>query len=225
MILTFPQSLLIINCIILVSFLAAYLLLKYRGRKRRKYLKHKQDCVAAQYQQVIPPSSPSTNEEEDAAVTRMRSMSTFTLTSPDNKSEKMIAVEWLHQYQQRPVKIKFGVGLEGKVHVENRKGDRLRTITISTVSAMLLEITEDPVEEPMVLLRIHKEHDLVLIFATILHRHRFINVLTTYLASHGKELVITPTTHQQIFATAETKEKRQRRLERFFKIAYIRVRL
>ena len=37
-----------------------------------------------------------------------------------------------------------------------------------------------------------------------------------------QELVVTPTSHEQIYGTAETREKRQRRLERFFKIAYTR---
>ena len=108
------------------------------------------------------------------------------------------------------------------MHVENRKGHRLRTITIKSVSAMMVEITEDSTLDPLALLRIHKEPDLVLVFENPAVRKRFIEILTKFLETHGKELVITPTSHDHIFTTAETKEKRQQRLERFFKIAYAR---
>lgn len=225
-----------------MSLLTAYLLLKYRGRRRRKYLKHQKDQnthfsqnseeKTNGFHRLPGPNSAdsgSTNTEQTTSGSNSNASTRNTSTSSNfsiyDKSEKIIATEWLHQYQQRPVKVKFSVGTDGRIHVESRKGDRLRSININAVSAMLLEITEDPTEEPMALLRIHKEHDLVLIFDAISHRTRFVDVLKMYLFAHGKELVITPTSHQHIFATAQTKEKRQRRLERFFKIAYTRVSL
>lgn len=80
----------------------------------------------------------------------------------------MVATEWLHRHLSRPVKVKFAA--DGQVHVENRKGARLRTITIKSVSVMLLEITEDSTEDPLALLRIHKEHDLVLVFENLVRK-------------------------------------------------------
>jgi hypothetical protein len=187
--------------------LAAYVLLKYRGRKRRKYIKHHQDQLYMH------------SQLEDV---RNGNIHSDQMTnSQDKVSEKVLATEWLHRHQSRPVKVKFAP--DGQVHVENRKGDRLRTITIKSVSAMLLEVTEDSTQDPLALLRIHKEHDLVLVFENMVVRRRFITILTQFLQVQSKELVITPTTHEEIFTTAETKEKRQQRLERFFKIAYARV--
>ncbi|OQV13223.1 Dual oxidase [Hypsibius exemplaris] len=196
----------LIGIIPMLSFLAAYILLKYRGRKRRKYIKHHQDQV---YQHSL----------DDYRTNGALHVHSDQMTNNQEKgSEKVVATEWLHCNLSRPVKVKFAS--DGQVHVENRKGNRLRTITIKSVSAMMLEVTEDSTEDPLALLRIHKEHDLVLIFENMAIRRKFIEILTQFLKAHGKELVITPTSHEHIFTTAETKEKRQQRLERFFKIAY-----
>ena len=183
-----------------VSLLAAYLLLKYRGRKRRKYLKHQHDTP------ILPRKKPVSTDLPLVP-------SVVNLTGQE-KSDKIIAVEWLHQYQRRPVKVKFGwatsssssITPDGKIYVESRKGDRLRTIHTASVSAMLLEVTEDPKEEPMALLRIHKEHDLVLVFDTLPLRKRFVNVLTQFLSSHGK---VSSNSSKQIFLVENQYETRE----------------
>ena len=87
----------------------------------------------------------------------------------------------------------------------------------------MLEVTEDAVQQPLALLRIHKEHDLVLAFDNVALCTKFRSILKNFLEIQGKDLVVSPTSHEHIYTTAETKEKRQSRLERFFKIAYARV--
>ncbi|XP_055335314.1 dual oxidase-like isoform X2 [Paramacrobiotus metropolitanus] len=213
----------LIFLIAILSMLAGYLLVKYRGRTRRKYLKRQQDVSAAQLLHTASETSSSTT-----ATSSISNPSLF-----DHFQEKIVAVEWLHHFARRPVKVKFGslhllnshnvsAFPEGRIHVESRKGDRLRSVALSDMSALLMEVTENAAEEPMAMLHVHKEPDLVLIFESTDERRRFVNTVREYLKVCGKELVVTPTTAERIVATAETKEKRQRRLDHFFKIAYER---
>ncbi|GAV07211.1 hypothetical protein RvY_17080-2 [Ramazzottius varieornatus] len=227
----------ILFCIIpALACLSAYLLVKYRGHKRRKYIKHHADQLywSANNAPPLPPKNEqlkaknsSSNLPHSDQMTHNHeynpkySVGNLAVKGLEKGSwEKVLATEWLHRYQSRPVKLKFGS--DGQIHVENRKGDRLRTIKTRSVNAMMLEVTEDASQEPLALLRIHKEHDLVLAFDNIASCSKFRNLLKHFLEAQDKDLVVSPTSHEHIYTTAETKEKRQSRLERFFKIAYAR---
>ena len=78
----------------------------------------------------------------------------------------------------------------------------------------------DSHRKPMVLVRIPKDHDLVLEFDSEPARKKFLNKLEQLLKSYNKQLDIIHAYKEEMLANAETKEKRQKRLETFFREAY-----
>ena len=56
------------------------------------------------------------------------------------KADKMHVKEWLHENAKRPVKVKFGP--DEAFYLLNRKGDKLRTISIKNIESMVLEVTQ-----------------------------------------------------------------------------------
>ena len=55
------------------------------------------------------------------------------------RADKMHVKEWLHQNAKRPVKVKFGP--DEAFYLLNRKGDKLRTISVK-VSLLLKKVFE-----------------------------------------------------------------------------------
>ena len=72
----------------------------------------------------------------------------------------------------------------------------------------------------MVLIRTPKDHDLVLQFNNVSNRKRFLSKLESFLLNRKKTIEIIHTLKEIMLANAETKEKRQKRLEHFFREAY-----
>ena len=95
------------------------------------------------------------------------------------KADKMHVKEWLHQNAKRPVKAKFGP--DETIYLLNRKGDKLRTISIKSVESLVVEITQDTNKKPMVLIRVLKDHDLVLEFSYVAERKKFLAKLENFL--------------------------------------------
>ena len=56
------------------------------------------------------------------------------------KADKMHVKEWLHQNAKRPIKVKFGP--DENFYLLNRKGDKLRTISIKNIESLVLEVTQ-----------------------------------------------------------------------------------
>ena len=134
------------------------------------------------------------------------------------KADKMHVKEWLHQNARRPVKVKFGP--DENFYLLNRKGDKLRTIKIKNIESMVVEVTQDTNKKPMLLLRVFKDHDLVLEFSYIGERKKFLAKLENFLTSHKKNLETVPCFRDHMLMNAETAEKRKLRLEHFFREAY-----
>lgn len=134
------------------------------------------------------------------------------------KADKMHVKEWLHQSARRPVKVKFGP--DEAYHLLNRKGEKLRTIVVKAVESLVVEITQDTQKKPMILVRVPKDHDLVLEFSTPAERKKFLGKLENFLLSHKKSLETVPVFREHMLANAETKERRKLRLEHFFREAY-----
>lgn len=74
--------------------------------------------------------------------------------------------------------------------------------------------------KPMILIRVARNHDLVLQFYDVQHRRKFVFKLQAYLKSINKSMSIFKVPRDVMLANAETKEKRQQRLEQFFREAY-----
>ncbi len=123
----------------------------------------------------------------------------------------------MHQNHKRYVKVK--IGPEESISTVNRKGETLRKIDLKDVNSLMVEVTQDS-HKPMVLLRSPRDHDLVLQFDNIATRKKFLSKLEAFLLNHKKTLEIIHTYKDVMLANAETKEKRQKRLEHFFREAY-----
>ncbi|CAG0912911.1 unnamed protein product, partial [Notodromas monacha] len=132
--------------------------------------------------------------------------------------DKMVVKEWLHQNHKRQVKIKFGPN--DAFYVVNRKGDKLRSIKLGNVDSIEVEITQDIKKKPMVLIKSPNDYDLVLEFDSIHSRKKFLMKLEVFIKGFKKTTETKPTYREPMLASAETKERRQKRLEHFFREAY-----
>ena len=130
----------------------------------------------------------------------------------------MFVTEWLHQNHRRNVKIKFGPDVA--FHTVNRKGVKLRTARFNSVETVVVEVTEDRRSKPMCLVRVPNDHDVVLDFDSVNSRKRFLAKLEHFLAGHHKTMETVDTYKEQMLQNADTKERRQKRLEHFFREAY-----
>ena len=132
--------------------------------------------------------------------------------------DKMCVKEWLHHNAKRNAKIKFGP--DEAFHLMNRKGEKLRSVSIKGIENLVCEVTQDRGKKPMVLISVQKDHDLVLEFSGVNERKKLLTKLETFLQSYKKRLETVPTFRDEMLATAETKERRKARLEHFFREAY-----
>lgn len=85
---------------------------------------------------------------------------------------------------------------------------------------MVVEVTQDTNKRPMVLIRVLKDHDLVLEFSYVAERKKFLAKLENFLTGQKKNLETVPCFRDHMLMNAETKEKRKLRLEHFFREAY-----
>ncbi|GIX95728.1 dual oxidase, partial [Caerostris darwini] len=132
--------------------------------------------------------------------------------------DKLYVKEWLHQNHKRCVKVK--IGPDECITTINRKGEILRKLEFKSVTSLVIEITRDTHKKPMMLIRSPRDHDLVLQFEHEQARKKFLSKLETFLACRKKTLETIQTYREAMLANAETKEKRQKRLEHFFREAY-----
>lgn len=69
----------------------------------------------------------------------------------------------------------------------------------------------------LVLLRIPRDYDLVLELDSLNSRRKFIAKLEVFLRSHNKQFILSQSNRDTMLAQAETKERRQRKLEQVIK--------
>ncbi|KAI4469865.1 nadph oxidase [Holotrichia oblita] len=134
--------------------------------------------------------------------------------------DTMIVQEWLHANHRRIVKIKFGP--EIAIHIIGRKGEKLRTINFKNTESVTIEESVDVTgkKKPLVLVRVPRDHDLVIEFDAISSRKKFISKLEIFLTSNKKHLICNQVVREILLAKAETRERRQKKLEHFFREAY-----
>lgn len=101
----------------------------------------------------------------------------------------------------------------------NRKGEVLRRINLRNVTSVVVEVTQDS-HKPMALIRSPVDHDLVVQFDNNGARKKFLSILEQFLLNNKKTLEIIHTYRDVMLDNAETKEKRQKRLDKFFREAY-----
>ncbi|KAF6209306.1 hypothetical protein GE061_015053 [Apolygus lucorum] len=136
--------------------------------------------------------------------------------------DKMAVREWLHANHRRCVKVRFGP--ETYLHTVDRKGEKLRSVNFKNSDTVTVEESVAPdrgkKKRPMVLVRIPRDHDLVLEFDALSARRKFLNKFDSFLTSQKKHLVVLQSNREAMLSKAETKERRQKRLEHFFREAY-----
>ena len=132
--------------------------------------------------------------------------------------DKMYVKEWLHHNAKRNVKIKFGP--DEAFHLMNRKGEKLRSVSVKGMENLVCEVTQDRGKKPMMLIGVTNDHDLVLEFSNVNERKKLLTKLETFLQSYKKRLETVPTFRDEMLANAETKERRKARLDHFFREAY-----
>ena len=132
--------------------------------------------------------------------------------------DKMYVTEWLHQESNRFVKLHFGPDLA--IYTVNRKAEVQRRVGLTGVTRAQVKVSLDSTSSPMVLVKSHETHDLVLIFQSVNDRKKFITKLESLLSSFQREIEIENISREMLLQNAETKETREKRLEMFFREAY-----
>ncbi|XP_013772431.1 dual oxidase-like [Limulus polyphemus] len=149
---------------------------------------------------------------------KRRKIKTMNDDTTNKNFEKLHVKEWLHQNHKRLVKVK--IGPDEAVYTINRKGEVMRKLEFKNVSSLVVEITQETHKKPMILIRSPRDHDLVLQFDNEQLRKKFVGKLESFMQNHKKTLETVFTYRDTMLTNAETKEKRQKRLERFFREAY-----
>lgn len=105
--------------------------------------------------------------------------------------DTMMVQEWLHANHKRLVKIKFGP--EAAIHIIGRKGEKLRSVSFRNIDNITLEESLDVTskKKPLVLIRVPRDHDLVLELDSLGLRKKFITKFEMFLASNKKNLICT----------------------------------
>lgn len=132
----------------------------------------------------------------------------------------MLAREWMHANHKRLVTVKFGP--DAAIHTVDRKGQKLRSFSLKSVDTITVEKTSDTKirKHSYVLLRHSNDYDLVLEFESLSAHKKFLKKLEDFFSLHKKDMKLLEVSHELILSNAETKERRQRRLEYFFREAY-----
>lgn len=134
--------------------------------------------------------------------------------------DTMVVQEWLHANHKRVIKVKFGP--EVAIHMIGRKGEKLRTVNFKNVDSVSVEesVEQSNKRKPLILIRIPRDHDLVLELDSIGSRKKFMNKMEMFLNANKKNLIPIQVVREIMLAKAETRERRQKKLEHFFREAY-----
>ncbi|XP_018563303.1 dual oxidase [Anoplophora glabripennis] len=134
--------------------------------------------------------------------------------------DAMIVHEWLHANHKRVVKIKFGPDIA--INVIGRKGEKLRTVSLKNVDSVVIEESLDVTakKKPMILIHVPRDHDLVIELDSVGLKKKFLTKLELFLTSNKKSLICTQIVREIMLAKAETRQRREKKLEHFFREAY-----
>ena len=145
----------------------------------------------------------------------------FTGVGIKGADERLRVREWLEPGRTRPVTFNFGHADSESITLVNRKNETLRKIGLSGVDRLSVQITRDSENaKPMALLKVLNSHDLVLEFESEPSRKRFLVKLEGFMSGLKKSVEMSPVYAGEMLEGAETQERRQKRLEHFFREAY-----
>lgn len=103
--------------------------------------------------------------------------------------DTMVVEEWLHANHKRLVKIRFGPDVA--INIIGRKGEKLRTADFKSVDSVHVEESagSSSKRKPVILIKVPRDHDMVLELDSIGSRKKFMNKLEMFLSSNKKNLI------------------------------------
>jgi dual oxidase len=135
-----------------------------------------------------------------------------------DSSDKMYVREILHEDSYRFCKAKFGPG--PCIKTVDRKGNVLTNIEFNKNHSVLVKVNVDHPGEYFILIKAKDFHDLVFSFDSVAARKKFLTKIENLLSEHQCRMDTVPTDARSLVNSAETKSRREQRLEHFFREAY-----
>uniref|UniRef100_A0A0M3K700 Dual oxidase (inferred by orthology to a D. melanogaster protein) n=1 Tax=Anisakis simplex TaxID=6269 RepID=A0A0M3K700_ANISI len=169
----------------------------------------------------VPPcfktASPTRNEQISAVFTVEQ------LKSSANEKEilNMPVIEWINDNFCRAVALI--VDVRPSIRLEKRRGGLLRYMDLDDVSILEVTISEphsNSVHGPFVLFSVPKHYDVVVRLQSDIHCKQLIRALSDQMEKSNKQLLVRQCSNQKILEMAETQERRQKKLDHFFREAY-----
>ena len=143
------------------------------------------------------------------------------MTSKGSADERLRVREWMDPGRTRPVIVNFGLTDSESITLVNRKNETLRKINLAAAERLTVQITRESEDsKPMVLLKVPNSHDLVLEFESDPSRKRFLVKLEGFMSGLKRSVEMSAVHAAEMLGNAETEERRQKRLEHFFREAY-----
>ncbi|VDM79931.1 unnamed protein product [Strongylus vulgaris] len=132
------------------------------------------------------------------------------------------AFEWLDECYVRQVIVEFAPGI---LTVRKPRGQILRKMIFpenADITVYHSEPNASTIHGPYCLIKLKKTHDLVLRLPSDKHLPEFLAALTLCLKKFDGRVTSIATPNEVLLEKAETKERRQQRLDHFFREAYAR---
>ncbi|XP_062578537.1 dual oxidase 2-like isoform X2 [Saccostrea cucullata] len=137
---------------------------------------------------------------------------------PNDDPNVFTAVEWVGpNSDERNVKVKFD-RTRKKIHVEDMRRKPLRMLDLRTVKGKVHYRTATDGLQNVISIRISGEIDLVLKFLDMEEREKFKKNLDNFLVDLQIEREIHQFSEKWIYDNANTKEERQKYLDKFFRV-------
>ncbi|KAI1729776.1 heme peroxidase domain-containing protein [Ditylenchus destructor] len=135
------------------------------------------------------------------------------------------AIEWLNESFCRSVLVELDAQAAMLRILKRRGKGTLRRLDFSDAHMIRLTVTRKAsrsVHGPFVVVSVPKNYDMVLRLQNEAHWLQFRNALGNCLAKHGKYIKEIEAENDVLLEAAETKDKRQEKLDHFFREAYSR---
>ncbi|XP_046845729.1 dual oxidase 2-like isoform X2 [Xenia sp. Carnegie-2017] len=142
---------------------------------------------------------------------------TKTQRSSKSADNEFIAAEWRRNLPERTVKVKLGPAKT--IRVSSDRGQLLRTIDLKGMEWIIVFLQSDR-ERTLLSVRMDREYDMILKFDSEPQRKEFLETFETFLNKHDIKCNRNEMRTQMLISSAHTKEDRQKRLEKFFRVAF-----
>uniref|UniRef100_A0A915PEP6 NAD(P)H oxidase (H2O2-forming) n=1 Tax=Setaria digitata TaxID=48799 RepID=A0A915PEP6_9BILA len=143
------------------------------------------------------------------------------IAQKNNEKEKLRlpAIEWISKNYCRSVVLIIDV--TPSIRLEKPRGGLLRCLDLSEVNFVNIALSDqNSCSSPFVVISVPKHYDLVVRLHSECQCTQFLCILGNILNRKNKQLIIRRCPNRYIVETAETSERRQEKLDHFFREAY-----